>query len=79
MLSEIICVSIAGTLSYCPPEYLEERKYDGIMSTVYTLGICLYDMANGNVPFNNENEILSGEVTFRQRLSPGWCMGICRY
>jgi serine/threonine protein kinase len=48
-----------GTKIFAPPEYFRDGKYDGEMSTVWSLGIFLYSMLCGNVPWNDETKIIN--------------------
>ena len=69
-----------GTLLYAPPEQVITHTYQAGPETVWTLGLLLYEMVCGELPFDfnsdRENEILS--LPFRldfigrfNRLSPG--------
>jgi serine/threonine protein kinase len=49
----------SGTLVYNPPEWFRERRYNAHPTTVWTLGILLYLMLFGNIPFNSVEEIVS--------------------
>jgi serine/threonine protein kinase len=46
--------AIAGSPAYMAPERLRGRKYDG-RSDVYAVGITLYELLTGIVPFRSEN------------------------
>ena len=54
-----------GTQIYKPPELLLNNWYLGPQATVWTLGILLYSMTNGELPFTTNEEIVSGEFDFR--------------
>jgi serine/threonine protein kinase len=58
-----------GTRQYKPPEYILNKKYTAVESTVWTLGILLYDMCNGQLPFENEKEILEYNMQLKTTLS----------
>ncbi|TSK77031.1 Serine/threonine-protein kinase pim-3 [Bagarius yarrelli] len=49
--------SYSGTPAYTPPEWIVEKKYLAVPATVWSLGVFLFEMVSGDLPFNNEEEI----------------------
>jgi serine/threonine protein kinase len=47
-----------GTNLYKPPEYLLHKMFYPRPSTVWTIGIILYNMVTGEFPFQSESEVL---------------------
>ncbi|CAF0934362.1 unnamed protein product [Adineta steineri] len=59
-----------GTKQYKSPEYILKKRYTGVPSTVWTLGVLLYDMVCGSLPFENEDEITGYKLVLKPHLSP---------
>ncbi|KAK2854987.1 hypothetical protein Q7C36_006856 [Tachysurus vachellii] len=58
-----------GTEKYFPPEWFRERLYMGRPTTIWTLGILLYQMLCGKWPFESPEEIIAGHLHFPPDLS----------
>ena len=56
---------------YSPPEWIEHQKLESNSATIWSLGVLLYDMVVGDVPFGSDQQILSAQPRFDASLSTG--------
>lgn len=61
----------SGTPAYCPPEWILNNEYLAVAATVWSLGVVLYEILSGNLPFYSEKEISAACVPLISGLSEG--------
>ncbi|NXW75191.1 PIM1 kinase, partial [Hirundo rustica] len=59
-----------GTHLYCPPEWICFGCYHGHAAPIWSLGVLRYVMVCGEMPFQSDRDIGSGQLGFRQQ-QPG--------
>jgi serine/threonine protein kinase len=67
-LHEGIYTKFEGTKLYSPPEWIKHQKYTADGLTVWSLGILLYDMLCGDIPYEVEQQILEAQLVWSPQL-----------
>ena len=69
--SDFFGVFVAGKKEYSPPEMISVDHYKAVATDVWMLGMSLFQMLQGYLPFVSDLEILKKDVQFDRKVSEG--------
>ncbi|XP_048854331.1 serine/threonine-protein kinase pim-1-like [Brienomyrus brachyistius] len=70
-------VEYSGTEDFAPPELFLSGEYLAGPTTVWSVGVTLYELVCGYLPFRNKRAIISGCLIFPSWVSPGEQLTFC--
>ncbi|XP_059717061.1 serine/threonine-protein kinase pim-2-like [Haemorhous mexicanus] len=71
ILQDTFYTQMSGTPEYSPPEWILFGCYHGQPATIWSLGILLYELVCGHLPFHTKEDIVRGQLCFPPRVSQG--------
>ncbi|XP_066401870.1 LOW QUALITY PROTEIN: serine/threonine-protein kinase pim-1-like [Molothrus aeneus] len=74
ILQDSFYTRMSGTLEYSPPEWILFGCYHGQPATIGSLGILLYELVCGHLPFHTSEDIIRGRLFF-----PSWVSEECQH
>ncbi|KAM9487118.1 serine/threonine-protein kinase pim-1-like isoform 1-T4 [Clarias gariepinus] len=73
VMTDELYTDFPGNLAFSPPEWVQYRKYFGFPAIIWGVGVLLFELVCGELPFCNEKEIVEGLLPFIPGLSDECC------
>ena len=70
LLRETAYRDFSGTPEFYPPEWFTTREYYARTAAVWSLGVLLFDMLQGEIPFKQKEKIVENNPNYKHQLSP---------
>jgi hypothetical protein len=60
----------SGTPEFYPPEWFTQREYYARTAAVWSLGVLLFDMLQGEIPFKQKEKIVENNPNYKNQITP---------
>ena len=70
--------TFCGSLSFCAPECLSHKSYDGFLSDTWSVGVVLYHLVTGNSPWGTNQSRIVQQISKAEYIFPEYVSLECR-